>query len=109
MRGAERYPAEVRPRNGFAFDLSTDSNATLALETVDEALAQVRNFKVSLHQLTDQFKASINHIDIRSANQNVISGVIANLSRSVLKGLSDTAVAAQDNINGETALFFLQS
>ncbi|MCG8311759.1 MAG: hypothetical protein MI976_00955 [Pseudomonadales bacterium] len=95
--------------NVSTIDLSTNSNASLALESVDEALAQVRNFKVSLQQLSEQFKASIDHIDISGANQNSISGVIANLSSSVLRGLSDTAVAAQDNINRETALFFLRN
>lgn len=89
-------------------DLSSSGNATQAIESVDSALGQIRNFKVALQDTARQFEASLNSVDLDFGSRN-ISGVIANLSQGVLKGQPSKAVAAQANVDATTTLFFLRS
>ncbi|MCG8668020.1 MAG: hypothetical protein MI867_01280 [Pseudomonadales bacterium] len=89
-------------------DFSSVSNANAAITSIDEALGQVRNYKVTLQQAEDQFKATFNSTNL-DLNTRSVSKLVSNLTQNLFKNLTSTSLTAQANVDSQSTLFFLRT
>lgn len=87
-------------------DVTTFSNATNALKTVDSALAFINSERAKLGALQSRFETSISNLQVTSENLSASRSRIldadfaaetANLSRSQILQQAGTAMVAQAN------------
>ena len=84
------------------------SSANAALTSIDEALGQVRNYKVTLQQAEDQFKATFNSTNL-DLNTRSVSTIVSNLTQNLFKNLTATSLSAQANVDSQSTLYFLRT
>ncbi len=100
-----------------SIDVSTQSNAWLALKKVDSAIDTVNSARADLGALQTRFEKSVENIDIQNENIKAASGRItdadfavetANLSKAQILQQAGTAMVAQANQLPQSVLSLLK-